>query len=141
MTNLFAKVEEKHALDMKYLAEKIVRWNETKDGYAEAITKIEELNSDSIEVSGGWALHVRASGNGALLTEIIRALRTSGWKSEDPRPEANTDYWSADFYKEDTKGSIALSFSSTVCRRVKVGTRMVEQDVYETQCGDDEVAQ
>jgi hypothetical protein len=29
---------------------------------------------------------------------------------------------------------IWLAFSSTVCRRVKIGTKTVEQDVYETVC-------
>lgn len=39
------------------------------------------------------------------------------------------------FYeKRDCELRWYLSFSSSVCRRVKVGTRTVEQDVYETVC-------
>lgn len=30
-----------------------------------------------------------------------------------------------------------FNFSSTVCKRVKTGTKMVEQDIFETQCGTD----
>jgi hypothetical protein len=29
-----------------------------------------------------------------------------------------------------------MSFSSTACRRVQVGVQMVEQPIYEVQCGE-----
>lgn len=134
MNDLTLKIQTRFANDMRYLADKITRWEETKDDYTDVLEKLEEIDAE-IDVSAGWCLHVRASGDRALLTQLIRAVRTSGWKTDDAPPPANADYWTADYSQEGCKGTISLSFSSTVCRRVKVGTRMVEQDVYETQCG------
>lgn len=134
MNDFTSKIQTRFANDMKYLADRISRWDATKDDYTEALENLAEIDHE-FDVSAGWCLQIRASGDKALLTKMIRAVRTAGWKTDDAPPAANADYWHADYSHEDREGRIALSFSSTVCRRVKVGTRMVEQDVYETQCG------
>lgn len=83
--------------------------------------------SDSFDVS--------LAGDARALARVWGALRRAGY-SPRTRPEKGqsgyTSFW--DHAEPDRVTKFYLSFSSTVCRRVKVGTRMVEQDVYENVC-------
>jgi hypothetical protein len=83
----------------------------------------------------GDSLMLVLSGDKATLIQAIRALRTSGYDTspDEQGPQAGQAAYRVWFHKE---GSIDIwfSFSSTQCKRVKVGTRMVEEGVYETVC-------
>lgn len=127
-------IEKELADDMKSIAERIQHWYDTKGVYTDLIEKLDEI--DGLEVSGGWSLYVRAHGDGALLTKIIRAVRTSGWDTITEPPTANSSSWYATYTKPLEQGSVTVSFSSTVCRRVQVGVEVKEVPVYEVRCGD-----
>lgn len=85
-----------------------------------------------VDVDSDLNLHV--SGDTHRLAAIVRALRTRGFKSQSDAPEKGKSSWYARFRHEDCSTDIWLAFSSTVCRRVKVGTKLEEVDVYDTVC-------
>lgn len=88
-------------------------------------------------------LTVRLTGDKHKLSELVRALRTRGFVTNATPPKANDSTWSA-FYQhpqicDGEVTAVYLSFSSSVCRRVKVGTKVIPAqtvDVYETVCGE-----
>jgi len=94
------------------------------------------LMNASLDVTNR-SLDLSYSGNKHTMDGIWHALRKMGYKA-DTRPKSNEQYFSTWFRMDGNVSGdamkIYLSFSSTVCKRVKVGTKMVEQDVYETRC-------
>jgi hypothetical protein len=84
------------------------------------------------------SLDLAAKGNKAALTRVIRALRVNGFNSK-ATPEEKDTFFSA-FYTHETRSCIWLNFTSTACRRVEVGKKMVEQSIYETVCDEGEAA-
>ena len=73
------------------------------------------------------------SGGADVLKEIFRAFRKLHYEPSS-RPEAKPQSNFSCYFHLDGKPTFYLSFSSTLCRRVKVGTKMQEVDVYETVC-------
>lgn len=74
------------------------------------------------------------TGDGAKLGEVWKALRQAGYTT-NCRPKKGDSTFYTHWFLEGYS-TIWMNFSSSVCRRVKVGTKMVEQDVYEVQCGE-----
>src|SRR5882724_2846647 len=80
-------------------------------------------------------IYASVTGDVHQLTDAIRALRTGGYKANS-KPERKSSTYNA-FFKHTTSGvDIYLAFSSSVCRRVKVGTKTETVDVYEIHCGE-----
>lgn len=83
-------------------------------------------------------LTINISGTKDNLVGAWRVLRKNGFVFSGQRPASNVSYWTGWFRKNEpdagVEAAVYLSFSSTVCRRVKTGTKLVEQDVYETVC-------
>lgn len=59
-------------------------------------------------------------------------LRRSGFVP-DARPKVKDTSFQTHFRQTDG-ATVWLSFSSSVCKRVQVGTRTVEEPIYEVQC-------
>lgn len=86
-------------------------------------------------------LDISITGTKHDLEAVWRELRKMGFESPDNRPKATDPSFTGYFKRQIDGCKVYLFFSSTVCRRVKTGTRMVEQDVYETVCGEVEIPQ
>jgi hypothetical protein len=73
------------------------------------------------------------TGAAPALKEIYRTFRKLGY---DPskRPGVKPESTFTCYFTQTDKPTFYLSFSSTVCKRVKVGTKTVEQDIYEVVC-------
>lgn len=93
-------------------------------------------------ISCSWySFNLSATGDKHALAACVRALRLQGFRTT-VHPEKGETAYSATFYHHSLPSArISLHFSSTSCRRVKVGTKMVEQDIYETVCGETEISQ
>lgn len=81
---------------------------------------------------------VMASGDSQTLVKVWRILRSIGYTTSAERPKSNQAEYTAAFKhvsREDLSW-IFLLFTSTVCTVKLVGTRMVEQPIYETHCGE-----
>lgn len=96
--------------------------------------KLEQLDIDvAFDIRYG-SIDIAFTGDGARLAEVWAALRQSGYKPSS-RPEKGATAFSA-FWNREEFAKIWMNFSSSVCRRVQIGTQMVETPIYETQCGD-----
>ncbi len=94
---------------------------------------LEWLISVTIDESSD-SLDISYAGDKLVLKGIYKAFRKLGYVSAK-RPQENesqfTCYW--EHPKSDMR--IWLKFNSTVCKRIKIGTKMEQVDVYETRCG------
>ena len=80
------------------------------------------------------SLDFHFSGDKALLNRIWHIMRSNGWEATREPPEANATSWNGFWEKPGATVKVWISFTSTVCKRVQVGTQMVEQPIYEVRC-------
>lgn len=74
------------------------------------------------------------TGDQERMNTIWKLLRANGWKP-DYRPQKDKPTASfCSYWHKEGELPIWFSFSSTVCKQVQVGTRMVEQPIYEVTC-------
>lgn len=79
-------------------------------------------------------IDIAITGDYAVLKAIFHAFRTLGYEPSDRPKEEKMSSFSTYFEGPDHECRFWLNFSSTLCKRVKIGTKMVEQPVYETVC-------
>ena len=84
------------------------------------------VTNDSVDLS--------VTGNYGVLKDVFHFLRKLGYEPENRPTAEKTSSFSTYFNAPDKGLRIWLNFSSTVCIRKKIGTKMVEQPVYETVC-------
>lgn len=80
-----------------------------------------------------YSVDINVSGDYAVLKAIFRAFRKAGWEIES-KPEEREPTFITWIKKPDCELKWWLSFSSTICKRVQIGTEMKEVPVYEIQC-------
>jgi len=74
------------------------------------------------------------AGDGEKLKTVWGHMRRAGFNTRQ-RPAKGDTTFNA-FWRQEGYADIFMMFSSTMCRRVKVGTEMKEVPIYETQCGE-----
>lgn len=83
-------------------------------------------------------IYITCTGDAKVLHKAFKILRAAGYQHGGNPPKTGENTWCAYWRNENyPKLTIFFYFTSSVCRRVKVGTKTVEQDVYEMQCGED----
>lgn len=115
------------------LAKQRQKWNSIKDFYRPIVNALQRLG---LEPSLSNDINLSFAGDAHKLASVVRILRTSGFNTTAERPKKGDTTWHAYYEHPDCATRVWLYFTSSVCKRVKVGTQMVEQDVYEVQCGD-----
>lgn len=86
-----------------------------------------------INLDGNASLDIAIAGDHHVMNGAWGALRKLGYKC-NTRPEGDkVTGFSGWFYKNDWP-QIWFAFSSTKCTRKKIGTEMVEKDIYEVVC-------
>ena len=126
-------IDEQFAEDRKQLREKQAEWLKHKDALLPVVLELEKLG---IQPRWRWSLDLYFSGDAAKLAAVVRVLRTRGWKTDAERPGSMATGWTGWFNHPECKAMIWLNFVSSVCRKVQVGTRVVEEPVYEIRCGE-----
>lgn len=114
-------------------AKKRMVWNANRSRLAPmaralAILKLEPTFTGEFNIS--------FTGDKDALVNVVRLLRIHGWNTHADKPKKGDSSWCAWYNHPECPVQIWLYFTSSVCRRVKVGTKMEQVDVYETQCGD-----
>jgi hypothetical protein len=74
------------------------------------------------------------TGDGTRLTAVWKELRRNGYKTIDHPKKGDTTFYA--FWRREGYATLFMNFSSSMCRHVRVGTKMVETPIYETQCGE-----
>lgn len=82
--------------------------------------------------TAGNELHVNVTGNKDKLSEVWGVLRKLGYETEDHVGDEKVSDKSFRFKKDTVE--VVLKFTSSICRRVQVGTEMKEVPVFEIQC-------
>lgn len=117
--------------DALALTERRARWARYRNELLPMVRAFQKLNAtfyfpDTLDVS--------IYGDKHTLAAAVRIFRTHGFSTASEPPKKGDSTWSVFYSKNDCDLRWWFRFSSSVCRRVKVGTRTVEQDVYETVC-------
>ncbi len=127
---LVASAEQQVERDKTLKAE--ASWyHRNKNGIKEVADALKKIDIQSASVSGE-EVDIGVTGDKHMLAAVWSAFRKLGYEPSR-RPEKAESYFYCRWEKEG-KPSFYLTFSSTVCKRVKIGTKMVEQDIYETVC-------
>ena len=82
--------------------------------------------ADSVDLS--------ITGNYTILKDVFHFLRKLGYEPDNRPTEEKTHSFSTYFKNPSKELRIWINFSSTVCIRKKIGTKMQEVAVYETVC-------
>jgi len=115
------------------LAKRRAKWNANRGLLSSVVNALHKIGLEP-ELTGD--LNVPCSGNKQRLAQIVRIFRTAGFSTTAERPKQGDSSWYAYFDHPECSIRIWFVFSSSVCRRVKTGTKMVEVDIYETVCGE-----
>ena len=110
------------------------RWASCREIFAPVISAFQRIGVEP-QMRDEYVT-VCATGDKSKLENAFRILRGAGFSFSAERPKKGDSQWYAFFSHPDSETKIFFQFTSSVCKRVKVGTKMVEQDVFETQCGD-----
>lgn len=124
---VFGKLSDAHGK----LARRANEWNACKGQYLKFVQEMILLGCE-LSTDADYDLHLRVSGDKQKFLQLVRCHRRHGFKPDMPAKGATAAFWRINAY--DAQMGMYFSFSSTVCQRVKVGTKMVEQGVYETHC-------
>lgn len=116
------------------LAKMRQRWAACRDIFAPVIASFQRMGIEP-QMQDDY-ITVCATGDKSKLEQAFRVLRGADFSFTAERPKKGDSQWYAFFTHPDSETKIFFQFTSSVCKRVKVGTKMVEQDVFETQCGD-----
>lgn len=93
---------------------------------------LEELDIDLDFCLRGGDINLSFTGDGTRLGLVWAVLRKNGY-APNCRPKKGESTFYTHWLK-DGAATFWMNFSSSVCRRVQVGTKTVEQPIYETQC-------
>jgi hypothetical protein len=83
---------------------------------------------------GGQCVDLAIAGDSEILKRVFTIFRNRGYAPSNRPDENDKTGFSCFFNHPDFECRFWLNFSSTVCHRVQVGTKMVEQPVYKVVC-------
>jgi hypothetical protein len=116
------------------LSRKRLRWKESKEILTPVVAA---LIKQGIEPHmRDEYLNVPFAGDAAKLKAAIDVLDENGFITQSKPPAPGDMNWWGFFNCPASQIDIWVNFASSVCIRKKVGTKMVETDVFETICGD-----
>jgi hypothetical protein len=131
MTDVIKQLNDK-------LREKRERLNKFRDAIKANAEQLRTILADFVEIGAepiaddNW-VHITVTGDKNKFLQFCRAMRKHG--VELPKIEkGSTGFTKLHFLGEAYEITLYFQFSSTQCRRVKVGTKMVEQEVFEVVC-------
>jgi hypothetical protein len=131
MTDVIKQLNDK-------LREKRERLKKFRDAIQANADKLRAILADFVEIGaepipdGDW-IHITVTGDKHKFLQFCRAMRKHG--VELPKIEkGSTGFTKLHFLGDAYEITLCFNFSSTQCRRVKVGTKMVEQEVFEVVC-------
>lgn len=117
---------------VEFAVDRRAAWLSAREKLQPAIAAFEKIGCD-IRVDGGLDIHVALAGDKEAFIKAWKIWRELGVRLDPPQKGATS------LNQFCTVDGVVFwyQFSSTVCKRVKVGTKLQEVEVYETQCGTD----
>jgi hypothetical protein len=112
-------------------AERRLAYMRVREEIKEVLDAFEVLGA-SIDVSADCQINVRIAGDKECFVKCWKL-----WRSVDVRLSPPASGATEVYEVIEPRGvSVWFHFSSTVCKRVQVGTKMVETPIFETHCGE-----
>lgn len=130
------KITDKLEHDIVAAKNRLANWENNREEILPIIESLAPLEVDAEMCAWNSQVNLTVIGGKAKLVDVFRILRTAGYKCSDDRPRANDSSWYGTFAKEGRALSFWVRFTSSVCVMVKVGTKTIEEDVYEVRCGE-----
>lgn len=133
-TKLVDLIDQDIIRAITHAGELAASWNKHKKTLEPILNALEDM---PLITSWDGDFNLSFAGSRVDIIRVWRALRASGWKlsSNTTPPQANESTWAGFFHHPDFEfPRIWLRFSSTTCRRVARGTKMVEETIWETLC-------
>ena len=118
----------------KELADWFDFWSKHSGTLAPVVAKLEEMGLEPY-LSGTW-ICLSFTGDKHKLADVVRVLRTAGFKTDSSRPQKDATSWTAVYRDENWDVTFYLTFSSSFCKRVQVGTETKEVPIFEVRCGE-----
>ena len=110
-------------------------WGRTIQDHAPLFLFLEAQDIDVRFNGDDGSVHVSFTGTGERFGKVWGELRRAGFKCDTRPSEGATQF--AGYFLRDGYARLWMFFTSSVCRQVQVGTRTVEQPIYETRCGEE----
>lgn len=102
--------------------------------FPELFRALEDLDIEPGFNLDGDYIHLAFAGDGPKLAVVWKLLRHHGFKNSCHPKKGDTTFYA--FWEQEGYAKFFMNFTSSVCRRVQVGTQMVETPIYETHCGE-----
>jgi hypothetical protein len=134
-------VEKDLAEGIKYAAERYENWVKHRAIYQTIIDELMQHDPDYLKVQYANMysyLNLGVTGNKEGFKRLVQVMRghkmmyRKDWLPKEPKVEFSTTFTLLD----EPTCQISVFFTSSVCKRVKVGTK--EVDVYEVQCEEEQ---
>ena len=109
-------------------------WREEIDKIEVALAGLDEKFVGARIDPTNTSIDLSYSGDAELLHSIFLMLGKIGYRAGTRPGDLPQTSFNTYFTKEGVKLRIWLAFTSTVCKRVKIGEEMVKQDIYAISC-------
>ena len=137
-------VEMLATLPVKALLAYVAKQRDTRRFFEQSLKAIQEhaalflmLEETGIDVRFDpdyLTICIGFAGDGQRLGQVWGELRRHGFNCETRPKKGDVDFHG--YFQQDGYPKLMVNFTSTLCRRVQVGTQTVEQPIYETICGE-----
>ena len=113
------------------------RWVNTVEENQELFSTLEKLKVEPRFNASDGCIDICFAGDKEMFTAVWAAIRNAGFQPDlRPTGEPKDNARFSTFFRSEGQAQLWFSFSSTTCKLIQKGTRMVEQPVYEVQCED-----
>jgi hypothetical protein len=130
---MLTQIKDSIDYDVKMAQEKREKYEEYKDEIKHIARFLFEAEVDVQRATMCGSLDISVCGDFTVLKGAFSALRKAGYEPKD-RPQAADPTFSTYFSKPDGEFKIWFHYTSTICTRKKIGTKMQEVAIYETVC-------
>ena len=131
MSSLLNELEEDLRTDKIYYKNKRRYYRDHKDEVIAVLQEFQLPTDLAISVrSSSDYIQLNVSGGPPEMKEIFRAFRKLGYEPTS-RPDTKPQSTFSCYFNREGSCDFYLYFTSTICKRVKIGTKTVEQDIYE----------
>lgn len=113
------------------------RWEATVNDFPLFYEDLAKLGIEVRFSEFDGSLDIRFTGDGELFRRVWKLVRSIGFEPNSrPLAGAQAEFCTFWHHSDPRYSRIWLQFSSSICRAVKVGTKLVEEPIYEISCGD-----
>jgi len=128
-------MEEKLASAEKVLVKAKENWAAIKENFLPVLTTLQKEFDVEPNFSASFTtIDLMVWGDRKKLVGVMKVLRAANFTIDGERPKAGETTWTGYWSHPNWNTKIWMYFSSTACRRVKVGEEWVKQDKYEIKC-------